>query len=175
MKNIKRLIADLIELEGGYVNHPSDKGGPTKYGITLKTLSAYHGEQLEAQSVKLLSKSEAEEIYEAEYFDKPGIRGLPELLQPVVFDMAVNMGPVSAVKLLQRVIHKLGSPVAIDGHLGPRTMQSAVIACNVYGFDVLRSICLARKEYYRNLVDADPTQSVFLTGWINRANSFLLA
>ena len=28
------LVEALIEREGGYVNHPADKGGPTRYGIT---------------------------------------------------------------------------------------------------------------------------------------------
>ena len=32
--NIDELIDALIEREGGYVNHPSDRGGATKYGIT---------------------------------------------------------------------------------------------------------------------------------------------
>lgn len=174
--SIETLIADLIgNHEGGYVNHPADKGGPTKYGITLKTLSAHRGHDLEAYDVKLLSKSEAAEIYEADYYLAPGIDGLPELLQPVVFDMTVNMGPINAIKLLQRVIHELGTPITIDGHIGPRTMQSAVIACNVYHDAVLLNICLARKEYYRAIVDKDATQAVFLNGWINRANYFLTA
>ncbi len=168
------LIGDLLGREGGYVDHKADKGGPTNYGITLKALSAWRGYGVGKGDIRLLSKSEAEAIYEANYFIAPGIDGLPELLQPVAFDMAVNMGPVTAIKLLQRVIHKLGSPITVDGHLGPRSYQSAVIACNVYKADVLRSICLARKEYYRNIVDNDASQSVFLTGWINRANSFLI-
>ncbi len=32
--NIEELIDALIEREGGYVNHPDDKGGPTCFGIT---------------------------------------------------------------------------------------------------------------------------------------------
>jgi len=173
--SIEQLIKDLIELEGGYVNHPNDKGGPTKYGITLKTLTAYRGHDLEANDVKLLSKSEAADIYTQNYYLAPGIDQLPDLIQPVTFDMAVNMGPVAAIKLVQQAIHKLGSPITVDGHLGPRSYQSAVIACNVYKTDILRNICLARKEFYRDLVDQDPKQSVFLTGWINRANHFLTA
>jgi lysozyme family protein len=167
-----QLFGDLLDIEGGYVDNKSDKGGPTKYGITLKTLAEYRGQDVEPGDIRLLSKSEAADIYEANYFIGPGINNLPDLLQPVVFDMAVDMGPIAAIKLLQRVIHKLGSPVVVDGHLGPRTYQSAVIACNVYETDVLRSICLARKEFYKNIVEKDASQSIFLAGWINRANLF---
>jgi lysozyme family protein len=172
---IKRLIKDLLELEGGYVNHPHDKGGPTKYGITLKTLIAYRGHDIDANDIRWLSMSEAANIYTQNYYLAPGIDKLPELIQPVTFDMAVNMGPVAAIKLVQQVLYMLGSPITVDGHLGPRSYQSAVIACNVNKADILRNICLARKEFYRDLVDKDPKQSVFLTGWINRANHFLTA
>ena len=158
-----------------YLDHKADKGGPTKYGITTKSLEEWRGHSVKTVDIWNLSKSEAKDIYEARYFIAPGIDRLPDMLQPVVFDMAVNMGPVAAIKLLQRVIHKLGSPIAVDGHLGPCSYQSAVIACNVYKADVLRCICLAREEYYRSIVDKDASQSVFLTGWINRANHFLTA
>ena len=33
---VDQMIDDILRREGGYVNHPADKGGPTKYGITLK-------------------------------------------------------------------------------------------------------------------------------------------
>ena len=32
--DVDTLIDGLIEREGGYVNHPADKGGPTCFGIT---------------------------------------------------------------------------------------------------------------------------------------------
>ena len=32
--DVDALIGGLIEREGGYVNHPADKGGPTCFGIT---------------------------------------------------------------------------------------------------------------------------------------------
>ena len=35
---IEALITRVIEREGGYVNHPADAGGPTRYGITLAAL-----------------------------------------------------------------------------------------------------------------------------------------
>jgi lysozyme family protein len=39
--NIRRLINDVLAKEGGYVDHPADKGGPTNFGITQATLSRY--------------------------------------------------------------------------------------------------------------------------------------
>ena len=171
---IKNMIDEVIRVEGGFVNHPKDKGGPTKYGITLRTLEHWRNDQLDALDVKMLTKAEASEIYEHNYYLKPGVDGLPELIQCVVFDMCVNMGTVNAIKVMQRVIHKMGSPLVIDGVIGPRTRQSAVIACNVYGDEVVRQICAARVSYYQGIVDRNPDQAVFLKGWINRAEMFLV-
>jgi lysozyme family protein len=170
---VKALIDEVIRKEGGFVNHPRDRGGPTKYGITLKTLEAWRGDDLDPIDVRLMHKSEAVKIYEHEYYLRPGIDGLPELIQEVVFDMCVNMGPINAIKIMQMVIHKMGSPITVDGIIGPRTRQSALVACNVYGTDVLRQICAARINYYQGIVDHDPGQAEFLKGWKNRAELFL--
>ncbi len=40
--DVDELIEALIEREGGYSNHPSDRGGPTKYGIT-EAVARAHG------------------------------------------------------------------------------------------------------------------------------------
>ena len=32
--NVDERIDELIEREGGYVCHPADRGGPTRFGIT---------------------------------------------------------------------------------------------------------------------------------------------
>jgi lysozyme family protein len=35
MAKFENFAGKLLRLEGGYVNHPLDKGGPTKYGVIL--------------------------------------------------------------------------------------------------------------------------------------------
>ncbi len=170
---ITQLINEVIQREGGYVHHPADKGGPTKYGITLKTLKAWRSEDLEARDVELLSKSEAFEIYHSEYYLKPGIGQLPELIQPVVFDMAVNMGAMAAIRIAQGVISKMGAPIIIDGRIGAKTALSAKIAVNVSDYKVVQRLSQARIEFYHDLVRRDPSQAVFLAGWLKRAQSFL--
>ncbi|HDR2279940.1 TPA: hypothetical protein QCH54_004009 [Enterobacter ludwigii] len=60
------IINGLLEREAGYVNHPSDKGGPTNRGITAKTALA-HG----YSDVRSLTKEQARAIYEADYWYGP--------------------------------------------------------------------------------------------------------
>jgi len=174
-QTIEQMIAEVIKKEGGYVNHPADNGGPTKWGITLATLEDCRHKKLKIHDVKQLTKAEAAEIYEFNYYLQPNIDSLPDLIQPVVFDMAVNSGASQAITIMQLVIHKMGSPLKIDGICGPKTRQSAVIACNVYGPAVVNNICAARLEFLRGVVVEDPSQVVFLAGWENRANSFLIS
>ena len=71
---ILELVFNLVEREGGYVNHPADRGGPTKYGVTQKTLDAYrrkHPTTGFSSDVKDLLEPEAARIYAAMYWETP--------------------------------------------------------------------------------------------------------
>ena len=61
MPSVDEMIDDILRREGGYVNHPADRGGPTNYGITQKTLSRYIGRAALTSEVKNLSEDVARE------------------------------------------------------------------------------------------------------------------
>ena len=171
---IDKLLNDLLKHEGGFVNHPADNGGATKYGITQATLSLWRKKSVTEADVKALTVDEAKAIYVELYYTKPKINKLSPILQPVVFDMAVNMGTVQAIKIAQRVFTKLGTPLVCDGVIGEKTLVSARTACNVQGHqEVIRNIINARIQFYCDIVARDPSQHVFLAGWKARANDFL--
>ena len=123
MKLKNDLIAEIIEIEGGYVNHPADRGGPTKYGITEKVARAfgYQGD------MEVLPKSEAIEIYDKNYWQRLGLDGIndPELCF-YIFDFGVNSGTRTAGLLLQKIFNELsGGNLTEDGIIGPVT-QAAI-------------------------------------------------
>lgn len=145
--------------EGGYVDHPADPGGATKFGITLATLSQWRGRATTKADVKALRKDEAATIYRARYWN--AVRGdeLPAGVDLALFDFAVNSGPSRAISTLQEV---LGVPV--DGRLGPVTM--AALDANPAGTTV-RVICGRRIAFLRRLA----TFPVFGRGWMRRVEN----
>jgi len=81
-----------------------------------------------------------------------------------VFDTAVNMGPGTAVKLLQQA---LGPPVARDGAWGPATLQAA----NSAAPDTLvAAFRRARICHYSIIAENNPADAKFLAGWEARAS-----
>ncbi len=81
-----------------------------------------------------------------------------------VFDTAVNMGPGTAVKLLQQA---LGPPVARDGAWGPATLQAA----NSTDPDaLLTAFRRARIGYYETIAARSPELAKYLDQWRTRAS-----
>ena len=94
-------ILDAILLrEGGYVDHPLDRGGPTNMGITLATLGKWRGKPVTAADVKALGHEEAAAIYYAWYVAP--FADVARDLKPLAVDIAVMSGATTARGLLAR-------------------------------------------------------------------------
>lgn len=166
------LLDEVIAREGGFVHHPADRGGPTKYGITQRTLSEWLGRPATVDEVWQLDEETAREIYVTRYLAGPRIDTLPPEIVPQLFDMAVNHGPRRAVRILQEVLGLAGWRVDVDGVIGPQTRKAAFEARDRMGPFLANAIADQRANFYRRLVAADPSQRVFLRGWLNRAEAF---
>lgn len=172
MTRIDDLLGDVLAREGGYVHHPADRGGPTKFGITQRTLSEWLGRPASIGEVRQLDEETAREIYVARYLAGPRIDTLPDEIVPQLFDMAVNHGPRRAVRILQEVLGLAGWRVDVDGVVGPETRRATLEAQAVMGPFLANAIADQRANFYRRLVAADPSQGVFLRGWLKRAEAF---
>lgn len=166
------LIDDLLRREGGFVNHPADRGGPTNYGITQATLGSWLQRTATIFDVQELDEQTARDIYRQRYYLDPKIDTLPEAIQAVVFDWGVNSGPGTAIKALQETLDALGYPCAADGKIGPETRKQATAATAALGPKLINKYCDRREAFYYGLVARNASQSVFLKGWLNRAREF---
>jgi lysozyme family protein len=172
-KDVDTMIHDILRREGGFVDHPADRGGPTNFGITHKTLARYLGRDVSREDVRDLSRDLAVEIYRRAYYLEPRIDALPSGLQAFLFDSAVNHGPRRAVRFLQQVLNAAGfGALSIDGLAGPKTRQQAERAETAMGPWLLAALAEERRMFYRLIVERDPTQRVFLRGWMRRVAEF---
>lgn len=138
--------------EGGYVNVKTDAGGPTKYGITHKTLAAHRGvASVSAADVKALTLKEATDIYVRSYWGQSGGDLLPVGLDYMAFDFGVNSGPPRAVRTLQITLRDAGVyKGAIDGHAGEGTMRG--VATYPGGLEkLMRDYADARISFLKSL------------------------
>lgn len=162
---IDSMLNDLIKREGGFSHLPADKGGATKFGITQGTLAFYRGHAVSVDDVKNITELEAKDIYRKLYYIIPHIDKLPEPLNNLIFDFGVNSGPSRAIIALQE---SLG--VTADGVLGPITI-AATLAANLH--DLINKVTKWRIMMFARIVKKDPSQLVFLSGWLSRALEFL--
>lgn len=171
---IKAIIEGIIKAEGGYVNNSKDSGGPTKYGITIATLGSWLGRRASIDEVKKITKVMAYNIYYNKYYIDTHVSKLAEVLQPVMLDITVNSWIKVATVILQTAINRLNndSAVEVDGKLGQRTIQESDKLCISKSRELINTIVSIRKDFYLSIVENTPSQKIFLTGWLNRANSF---
>ena len=172
-RSVEQMIDDVIRREGGYVDHPRDRGGPTNFGITQSTLSRHLGRPASADDVRRLSRAVAADIYRRDYYEAPQIDRLPGRIQAFVFDAAVNHGPGRAIRFVQQVCNAAGfGPLEVDGQCGPQTSRAAAEADRAMGDWFLAALVEERRNFYLALVERDPGQRVFLNGWLNRLAKF---
>jgi len=152
----KILLAESDE----YTNYPTDRGGPTKFGITLNTLrSISPGGSASAENVKALTRERAAQIY-ADIYVKPFLFITSDTVFQFVVNAAVQHGVTGATKMLQRALK-----VDDDGVIGPATIQ---VADAVDPTQFLAKLTAERCKYYANILQKDHTQREFASGWLNR-------
>lgn len=157
----RRAVEVVLKHEGGYVNDPSDPGGETRWGISKRSYPDL--------DIASLTREEAIAIYKRDWWDRYGygrIKGADVAAK--LMDMAVNMGPGTAHRLLQQALVWIGHPVRIDGIIGPETIG----ATNAADPDrLLQALRYLSAQHYYQLVRANRRLERFLVGWLKRAYS----
>jgi lysozyme family protein len=133
----------LLGAEGGYVNNKNDKGGATNYGVTQVVYDSYRKvRKLNPNPVKNITLDEAKNIYLINYYATIKAEAIPdEAVAYILFDLAVNSGCGTANKIRKEVGDN---------------------ACD---------LLTRRAELYNNIVAGNPSQKVFLKGWLARLNN----
>jgi Putative secretion activating protein len=183
MKTDAQIIDDLIRREGDrFTDHPADRGGPTKYGITQATLLAWRRRTdpaaiVTASDVAALEELEAFAIYRQMFVVDPGFERISDdTLRGFLVDATVQHGPDDVIPWLQAA-----AGAKVDGKLGPLTAQK-VNATNLRA--LFAELVAVRCSYYGQLVTRDPRladakragfrlQAENAYGWANRLAEFI--
>jgi len=174
--SVEGMINELIEREGGFSDHPADRGGPTRFGIT-EAVARAHGYR---GAMRALPRDEAAAIYRRLYwlrprFDAVAVRA-PRIAAEL-FDTGVNMGPAVAATFLQRALTALNRngrdypDLVPDGRLGPVSLAALdgfLAARGKRGGEtvLLRALEALQGERYLRLAERRPANEAFLYGWL---------
>ncbi len=174
--DVDQLIDALIDREGGYANHPADRGGPTCFGIT-EAVARAHGY---CGAMRELPRCEAIDIYRRLYWLRPRfdeVATRSTRLAAELFDTGVNMGPAVAATFLQRALTALNrngkdyADLVPDGRIGDVTLAALDRFFGVRGQGsgetvLLRAIEALQGERYLRLAERRPANEAFLYGWL---------
>lgn len=168
-------VAKTLNIEGGYSNHPSDRGGATNWGITESVARdyGYRG------AMRDLPKKTALDIYKKLYWDKIGLDWVASFSFPLaleLFDTGVNMGISLPVRWLQRVLNSLNRQgrdfpdLVVDGSAGPKVKAALDAFARVRGkktaeLVLVRMMDALQGNRYLDITEARPANEDFMFGW----------
>ena len=155
-ENFNEALKAILKHEGGFVNHKLDPGGMTNLGVTKKVWEEWVGKPVDEKAMRALTPEVVGPMYRKKYWDAVKADDLPDGLDYLMFDFAINAGPGRAVKTMQKAIG--ATP---DGAIGPKTM-AALKAANQS--ELVAKFSAEKEAFYRSL----PTFATFGKGWLRR-------
>ena len=173
-QNFDHCIKAIMIHEGGLTDDRYDPGGITKYGVSLRFIRSIgfdvdNDGDVDADDVIQLNIPDSQNIYRKYWWDKYDYNRLNNIkVVEKVFDLAVNMGGVSAHKILQRACNQLlEHKLIVDGKLGKKTIEAA----NTLNPSQLRqNMRILAKERYLRIIANNPSLKGFERGWMSRAS-----
>ncbi|HDS6520211.1 TPA: glycoside hydrolase family 108 protein [Klebsiella oxytoca] len=169
------IFNSILGKEGGYVNNPNDKGGPTNWGITQAVARA-HGY---SGDMRDLTRQQALDILSADYWYGPRfdlVATVSTSIATELCDTGVNMGPSVQVKWFQRWLNvfnnqqKLYPDLIADGQIGPRSINALKSYLNTRGKEgeevLLRALNCSQGQRYLELAEQRPANESFVYGWV---------
>ena len=191
-ERFEHAFADLLGIEGGFVDDPVDRGGATKYGISLRFLKS-EGQidedldgyadfdldmdgDIDGADIRRLTVGDAKSLYKRSFWEVLECESFPEPIGEMLFDQGVNGGNHAAKKLLQRAINAVlragryrTIPLKVDGQIGERTRSAFDSMWARHPGQLVIEYREAVKDRYLAIVRRNPSQARFLKGWLNRA------
>ena len=172
MSHFPKAYDYTLKNEGGWSNHPADRGGSTMMGVTIGTYSRWLGRRASEEELRKIEPATVKAIYKEWYFD---VNRLDEIksfaIACAIYDIGVVCGIRTSARLAQRALRNLGQEfIVIDGIIGRATLRSLN---NVSESEFINEFKLLVDAHFKSIVERNPSQQVFLRGWLNRSKRLL--
>ena len=163
-ENFNEALKAILKHEGGFTADlrdpgnklPDGRAGSTMLGVTQANWEAHIGKKVTHEQMKALTPEIVGPFYKKKYWDAVKADDLPDGLDYLMFDFAINAGPGRAIKTMQKAIG-----TTPDGAIGPKTMQSLKDANQS---ELVAKFSAEKEAFYRSL----PTFATFGKGWLRR-------
>lgn len=172
-ERFKYAVGVVLKHEGGLSNDKDDRGGITKYGISLRFLKSENLDidddgDVDKDDIIHLDLAEADEIYAKFWWNRFHYNNINDLmLATKIFDTSVNMGASQCHKILKRAMnHLVDIPIVETGDLNASTIA---LVNRLNSNDLLENFRTEEKDVYMQIVERNPRMKTFLNGWIHRA------
>lgn len=158
----------IKSFEGGFSDHPADKGGATNMGVTIGTWKAQGYDKdgdgdIDVDDLSKISEEDAMSIFKRNYWDRWKADSIHnQSIANILVDWVWGSGAYG-IKIPQRMLE-----VKIDGIVGPKTIAALNAQNPVDFFARLKS---EREEYFNRICINRPANKVFLKGWLRRLDA----
>jgi lysozyme family protein len=184
MSSFEWALQNVLHHEGGFVDHSDDPGGATDFGISLRFLQGILEDNdedgfadgdidrdgdIDVDDIRSLDLDDVKKLYKDKFWKVAKCDKIKsEMIATKTFDMAVNMGPSQAWKLVQRGANSLGESLKVDGKAGAKTL-AAVNSLTDRDFMLITNIRRVQDKFYESLIVKKPSLASFRLGWRRRA------
>lgn len=169
MADFLRALPFTLGWEGGKCNLVGDSGGRTNCGVSTPALTDFNNRHPELNfpgDTWALTPDQISLFYRLGYWKFDGVAS--QVIATKVFDMDVNDGLPSGIKLAQESLVQCGYPVAVDDSYGPAT-ESAINSCDPG--KLMNALVSVSTAHYESIAAQHPNDQPFLSGWLRRASA----
>ena len=164
MADKNKLIPIIKKWEGGYSDNPNDRGGATNSGVTLAVYQSVYGKSKTKNDLKKMTNEQWDYIFTKLYWNK---WKADDIKNQSIANILVDWVWMSGLGTIKKIQSLFG--LTADGIVGNKTISYI----NSHDQEeVFNKIWNRRKSFYESLVNNNPSQKVFLKGWMNRLNTF---